>query len=49
MIQCLFLINRQGKTRLTKWYSTSLTTKEKQKFLKEVLIHIFIQNNENFL
>ena len=36
MIQCLFLINRQGKTRLTKWYSTSLTTKEKQKFLKEV-------------
>ncbi|CAD8143105.1 unnamed protein product [Paramecium pentaurelia] len=28
MIQCLFLVSRQGKTRLTKW--------EKQRFLKEI-------------
>lgn len=38
MIQCLFLISRQGKIRLTKWYSTSLTTKEKMRFIKEVFI-----------
>lgn len=37
MIQCLFLVSRQGKTRLTKWYNQSLTTREKQRFLKEVL------------
>ncbi|CAD8212219.1 unnamed protein product (macronuclear) [Paramecium tetraurelia] len=36
MIQCLFLVSRQGKTRLTKWYNQSLTTKEKQRFLKEI-------------
>ena len=36
MIECLFLISRQGKTRLTKWFTTSLTTKEKTRFLKEV-------------
>ncbi|CAD8133785.1 unnamed protein product [Paramecium octaurelia] len=36
MIQCLFLVSRQGKTRLTKWYNQSLSTKEKQRFLKEI-------------
>ncbi|CAD8046575.1 unnamed protein product [Paramecium primaurelia] len=36
MIQCLFLVSRQGKTRLTKWYNQSLTTREKQRFLKEI-------------
>ena len=36
MIQCLFLNSRQGKTRLTKWYSNSLSSKEKVKFIKEV-------------
>ncbi|KAM3133074.1 AP-1 complex subunit sigma-2 [Paramecium bursaria] len=36
MIQCLFLISRQGKTRLTKWYTSSLTTREKTRFIKEI-------------
>ena len=36
MIHCLFLINRQGKIRLTKWYSHSYTTQERQRFIKEV-------------
>ena len=36
MIHCLFLINRQGKIRLTKWYTHSFTTNERQKFLKEI-------------
>jgi AP-1 complex subunit sigma 1/2 len=36
MIHCFFLINRQGKIRLTKWYSHSYTTKEKAMFLKEI-------------
>ena len=36
MIHCLFLINRQGKTRLTKWYTHSFTTQERQRFLKEI-------------
>ena len=36
MIHCLFLINRQGKIRLTKWYSHSYTTQERQRFLKEI-------------
>ena len=32
-------MSRQGKTRLTKWYSTSLTTREKNRFIKEVLVY----------
>lgn len=36
MIHCFFLINRQGKIRLTKWYSHSYTTQERQRFLKEI-------------
>ena len=36
MIHCFFLINRQGKIRLTKWYSHSYTTQEQQRFLKEI-------------
>ena len=37
MIHCLFLISRQGKTRLTKWFSQSFTNKEKTRYLKEVM------------
>jgi AP-1 complex subunit sigma 1/2 len=36
MIHCLFLINRQGKIRLTKWYTHSYTLAERTKFLKEI-------------
>lgn len=36
MIHCFFLINRQGKIRLTKWYSHSYSTAERQRFLKEI-------------
>ncbi len=36
MIQCFFLISRQGKVRLTKWYSSSLSSREKQKLIKEI-------------
>eukprot|EP01017_Pseudomicrothorax_dubius_P016567 TRINITY_DN1878_c0_g1_i2.p1 TRINITY_DN1878_c0_g1~~TRINITY_DN1878_c0_g1_i2.p1 ORF type:complete len:154 (+),score=43.17 TRINITY_DN1878_c0_g1_i2:132-593(+) len=36
MIQCLFLISRQGKIRMMKWYTNSFTTKEKQKYVKEI-------------
>ena len=36
MIHSLFLINRQGKIRLTKWYSQSLSTHERQKYVKEI-------------
>lgn len=36
MIHSLFLINRQGKIRLTKWYSHNLSTNERQKYVKEI-------------
>ena len=36
MIDCLFLISRQGKTRLTKWYTTTISTKEKVRLINEV-------------
>ena len=36
MIHCLFLINRQGKIRLTKWYTHSYTTQERTRFLKDI-------------
>jgi AP-1 complex subunit sigma 1/2 len=29
-------MSRQGKTRLAKWYSTSLSTREKNRYIKEV-------------
>jgi len=35
MLQFVLLISRQGKTRLTKWYSP-FTTKEKTRLLREV-------------
>merc|ERR1711976_388375 len=51
MIHCLFLINRQGKTRLTKWYTHSFTTSERQRFLKEVNNIVLTRNSKlcNFL
>ena len=36
MIHCLFLINRQGKIRLTKWYTHSYATHERERFIKEI-------------
>ncbi|EGR32744.1 hypothetical protein IMG5_071970 [Ichthyophthirius multifiliis] len=36
MIHCLFLMSRQGKTRLTKWFSQSFTSKQKTRYLKEI-------------
>ena len=36
MIHSFFLISRQGKVRLTKWYTNLLSSKEKQKFIKEI-------------
>lgn len=36
MIHSFFLINRQGKVRLTKWYSQSLSTQERQRYIKEI-------------
>ena len=38
MIHCLFLINRQGKVRLTKWYTQKQTTMEQQKIIKDVIL-----------
>ena len=32
----MFLINRQGKIRLTKWYSHNYTIAERNRFLKEI-------------
>eukprot|EP01016_Furgasonia_blochmanni_P038107 TRINITY_DN4570_c0_g1_i1.p2 TRINITY_DN4570_c0_g1~~TRINITY_DN4570_c0_g1_i1.p2 ORF type:complete len:156 (+),score=41.58 TRINITY_DN4570_c0_g1_i1:68-535(+) len=51
MIQCLFLISRQGKTRLTKWYTTTFTLKERQKFLKEINAIVLTRNQKlcNFI
>ena len=36
MIHSIFLINRQGKIRLTKWYSQNLNTQERKKYIKEI-------------
>ena len=36
MIHSLFLINRQGKIRLTKWYSQNLNMQDRQKYIKEI-------------
>ena len=47
----LFLINRQGKIRLTKWYSQSLSTQERQKYIKEIINIVLTRNAKacNFL
>ena len=37
MIHSLFLINRQGKIRLTKWYSQNLSLNDRQKYLREII------------
>ena len=39
------MISRQGKTRLTKWYTSSLTTREKTRFIREVIIYSQSQIN----
>mmetsp|Transcript_14336 Transcript_14336/g.12167 ORF Transcript_14336/g.12167 Transcript_14336/m.12167 type:complete len:160 (-) Transcript_14336:224-703(-) len=51
MIQCLFLISRHGKTRLMKWYSSALSTKEKVKFIKEINAMVLTRNHKlcNFI
>ena len=51
MIHSLFLINRQGKIRLTKWYSQSLSTQERQKYIKEIINIVLTRNAKacNFL
>ncbi len=51
MIHSLFLINRQGKIRLTKWYSQSLSTQERQKYIKEIINIVLTRSNKacNFL
>mmetsp|Transcript_61775 Transcript_61775/g.71863 ORF Transcript_61775/g.71863 Transcript_61775/m.71863 type:complete len:155 (-) Transcript_61775:180-644(-) len=51
MIHCFFLISRQGKTRLSKWYSQSLTTKEKVRLLKEINAIVLTRSSKlcNFL
>jgi AP-1 complex subunit sigma 1/2 len=51
MIHSFFLINRQGKIRLTKWYSQSLSTQERQKYLKEIINIVLTRNAKacNFL
>jgi AP-1 complex subunit sigma 1/2 len=43
----MFLISRQGKTRLTKWYSTSFSNKEKHKFIKEINSMVLTRGNKN--
>ncbi len=51
MIHSFFMINRQGKIRLTKWYSQNLSTQEGQKYIKEIN-HIVLTRNKkacNFL
>ena len=51
MIHCLFLISRQGKIRLMKWYSQSLSTKEKVKIIKEINSTVLTRSSKlcNFL
>ena len=51
MIDCLFLISRQGKTRLTKWYTTTISTKEKVKLIKEINSMVLTRSSRmcNFL
>ena len=51
MIHSLFLINRQGKIRLSKWYSQSLSTQERQKYIKEIINIVLTRNSKacNFL
>ena len=36
MINFMLLISRQGKTRLTKWYESYGSTKEKARVVREV-------------
>ena len=47
MIHSLFLINRQGKIRLTKWYSQNLSTHERQKYIKEINLDKYTVNVYN--
>ena len=51
MIHSIFLINRQGKVRLTKWYSRSLNLKERARCVKEVISAVLTRNSKacNFL
>lgn len=51
MIHCLFLVSRQGKTRLSKWYSQSVSTKEKVRLLKEINSIVLTRSSKlcNFL
>jgi AP-1 complex subunit sigma 1/2 len=51
MIHSFFLINRQGKIRLTKWYSQNLSTEERQKYIKEINNIVLTRNPKdcNFL
>lgn len=35
-IRFLLLVSRQGKIRLTKWFTSDLSTKEKSKTVKDV-------------
>ncbi|ORY50154.1 Adaptor protein complex sigma subunit [Neocallimastix californiae] len=36
MINFMLLVSRQGKVRLTKWFNSNWTTKERSKIVKEV-------------
>ena len=51
MIHSFFLINRQGKIRLTKWYIQNLSMEERQKFIKEINNIVLTRNAKscNFL
>ncbi|EGR28376.1 hypothetical protein IMG5_176750 [Ichthyophthirius multifiliis] len=44
-------MSRQGKTRLTKWYSQSFTNKQKSKYLKEINAIVLTRSSRfcNFL
>ena len=51
MIHSFFLISRQGKVRLTKWFTNVLSSREKQQFIKEIngLVLTRSANQCNFL
>ena len=51
MIHSLFLINRHGKTRVTKWYTQSFSSYDRQKYLKEIINVVLTRSSRlcNFL
>ncbi len=46
MLHFVLLVNRQGKTRLSKWYST-YTSKEKARIIREVSNMVLNRNTRH--